>query len=157
MNRAALITGATRPLPSIADLSQFAAECRQIWKEGAAVALNGELGAGKTAFVRAFIENLCRESGQASPRITSPTYVLHQTYPQVSPRVEHFDWYRIDSVSDADLVEMGYWAAEELARTEKGFVFVEWAERSQPPVDFAASLRFDVDAEGRHSVKIEKL
>lgn len=139
-----------RALPDLNSLQQFAEQCLVAWPNGGVVALEGELGAGKTTFVRLFIEALCKKTSQPVPRIISPTFVLHQSY-DLNPCVEHFDWYRLEKVSEQQLVEIGFWDAVERAESQKGYVFVEWPSRwsTQAPV-FTHTLRFSVSAEGAH-------
>ncbi|MBK7641806.1 MAG: tRNA (adenosine(37)-N6)-threonylcarbamoyltransferase complex ATPase subunit type 1 TsaE [Planctomycetes bacterium] len=84
---------------------------------GSVLALDGELGAGKTTFVRA----LARGLGVAGP-VTSPTYALLQTYPG---RLElaHFDAW-MERRERSFLAEGGWeWLGAE------GVAVVEWAER----------------------------
>lgn len=64
------------------------------------IALDGELGAGKTAFVRGMASVLCPEA-----RVKSPTYAIVKTYPArtadgESTRLCHFDMYRIEDEDD---------------------------------------------------------
>jgi len=61
---------------------------------GAVVALFGDLGAGKTAFVRGLAQGL----GMADDDITSPTYALVHEH----PKLVHFDMYRVTSVDDLE-------------------------------------------------------
>lgn len=139
-----------RALPDLQSLQQLADECLNNWSKGAVVALHGELGAGKTTFVRFFIEALCKKTAQPIPRIVSPTFVLHQSY-DLTPCVEHFDWYRLEKISEQQLVEIGFWDAVERAEAQNGYVFVEWPSRwSTQSAVFTHSLRFSVSAEGAH-------
>ena len=64
------------------------------------IALSGELGAGKTAFVRGLASVLCPEA-----KVKSPTYAIVKTYPARTTGGEitnlcHFDMYRIESEDD---------------------------------------------------------
>ena len=79
------------------------------------VALNGELGSGKTVFVRGAAAGL-----GAAEMVTSPTFVLLKMYRGRLP-VYHFDFYRLDE--DTALEELGF---EEYLPGE-GAAFVEWA------------------------------
>lgn len=96
---------------------------------GGAFGLCGDLGAGKTSFVRACVEVLARRNARAVPRVMSPSFVIHQQY-ELKPTVDHFDLYRLENASEKDLLEIGYYEA--LARAEAGnFLFVEWPEKAQ--------------------------
>ena len=82
------------------------------------VALRGDLGVGKTAFVRGFVRELC-----PGALVRSPTFSLVNEYrtDAVSPRVYHFDMYRI--TSEDDLYSIGY-----DDYLDAGYCLVEWSE-----------------------------
>ena len=85
---------------------------------GEVVLLTGELGAGKTAFVR----GLARGLGGDPVEVSSPTFVLLTSYPG-RLTLHHADLYRL--AGDGDEVELGL---EELPGPG-GVLAVEWAER----------------------------
>lgn len=80
--------------------------------------LVGTLGVGKTQWTRFFAEAL----GAPSESISSPTYVLVQTYPS-SPKIHHVDAYRIHD--EDEFLELGI---EELFDAA-AITIVEWADR----------------------------
>ena len=90
---------------------------------GTFVLLHGDLGAGKTAFVRGMAAGL----GANPDDVSSPTFVLIQHYKGRTPLV-HVDLYRLDSAAAVD--DLGL---EELA--SGAVVAVEWAERLPRAVD----------------------
>ena len=87
---------------------------------GDAVALSGDLGAGKTTLARALIAALVGEKGMEVP---SPTFSLSQTY--LTPRltVAHFDFYRLETADEVG--ELGFEEA-----VAAGAAVVEWPERA---------------------------
>ncbi len=92
---------------------------RQLLDKGvfpAFVALYGDLGAGKTAFVRGFASVLSPGS-----RVKSPTYTIVNEYRQGKRPLFHFDLYRI--TSEEDLYGMGF---EEYV--DSGYCIAEWCE-----------------------------
>jgi tRNA threonylcarbamoyladenosine biosynthesis protein TsaE len=94
---------------------------------GDVVYVSGELGSGKTTFVR----GACRALGVSGP-VTSPTYTIGHRYEGVS----HLDLYRFEELTDAD------WGALEPYFAE-AIVFVEWPERGAgrlPPPRVVARL-----------------
>jgi tRNA threonylcarbamoyladenosine biosynthesis protein TsaE len=95
---------------------------------GDVVTVAGELGTGKTTFVR----GACRALGVAGP-VTSPTYTLGNRY-EGDVLVSHLDLYRLTSVADAD------WGDLE-SYFEDAVVFVEWPEAGK---DFLPSPRAEI-------------
>jgi len=83
---------------------------------GDVVLLTGELGAGKTTFVR----GVTRGAGSAAP-VASPTFQLVRVYPG-RVQLAHVDLYRVEELSE--LADLGL---EELA--EQGAVVIEWGDR----------------------------
>ncbi|MGI6784991.1 MAG: tRNA (adenosine(37)-N6)-threonylcarbamoyltransferase complex ATPase subunit type 1 TsaE [Aminivibrio sp.] len=85
---------------------------------GFTVLLTGGLGAGKTAFVRGFCEEL------GFTRVRSPSFTLVNRYEAGGREIVHSDLYRLEEgeVEDLDL------AGEE---AEGSILFVEWAERAR--------------------------
>ncbi|HOX36474.1 MAG TPA: tRNA (adenosine(37)-N6)-threonylcarbamoyltransferase complex ATPase subunit type 1 TsaE [Candidatus Brocadiia bacterium] len=86
---------------------------------GTIIALHGDLGAGKTTFVRGLVAGLGAAEGT---RVTSPTFTLVGEY-QGRLRVFHFDVYRLGS--ELEFLELG---AEEML-SSGGVCVVEWAEK----------------------------
>ncbi|MBE6697152.1 MAG: tRNA (adenosine(37)-N6)-threonylcarbamoyltransferase complex ATPase subunit type 1 TsaE [Ruminococcaceae bacterium] len=83
------------------------------------VALYGDLGVGKTAFVRGFASVLSPES-----LVRSPTFTLVNEYRNKSTKKSlfHFDMYRIDS--EEDLYSMGF-----DDYPDRGICIAEWCEK----------------------------
>ena len=88
-------------------------------KKGDLVALDGDLGAGKTVLVRGIVRGL----GADESLLSSPTYVLVQHYPGRIP-VYHVDLYRVPS-GPGELAGLGL---EEMLAD--GVVVMEWAGRA---------------------------
>ena len=88
-------------------------------RPGDVVALEGELGAGKTQFVRGLVQGL----GGDGRLVTSPTFVLLNIYDTPRIRVYHLDAYRIGG--EDDLEAIGF---SELLE-QGGLVVIEWWQR----------------------------
>ena len=120
----------------------FAQSLRPRAKGAVLVTLSGELGAGKTAFVKA----MARELG-VSENVHSPTFVLEKVYtlPEGGhfKRLVHLDAYRLER--GAELAPLGF---GELLRNTDNLVLLEWPERVQDalPEPFARlSLTLEPD------------
>ncbi len=97
---------------------------------GDVVAVSGDLGAGKTTFVR----GACRALGVTVP-VTSPTFAIGHRYPGRVP-VAHLDLYRFETLGEAD------WADLE-PYFDGAVAFVEWPEAGEgflPPAAPAGSV-----------------
>ena len=94
--------------------------------EGCFVNLFGEIGAGKTAFVK-----LVAEALGIKEKVTSPSFVILNEYHSASIPVYHFDLYRLEHVGISTITD-------ELREYSEGrkITFVEWAEFSQGELPF---------------------
>lgn len=84
------------------------------------VALNGDLGAGKTTFSKAFIKGLGSRA-----HVLSPTFVLMKRHTLKTPQhksVYHFDWYRITDAKE--IRELGW---KEIISNPENIILVEWS------------------------------
>ena len=122
-------------LSSLADLRAFAARMAQSLKGGAVLALEGDLGSGKTTFTQALAFAL----GVKRP-VTSPTFTLVCEYPLPDGRrLVHMDLYRLKGASD--LEALGF--REYLDSGD--IVCIEWPDRAEDelPPD-AMRIRFEI-------------
>jgi tRNA threonylcarbamoyladenosine biosynthesis protein TsaE len=87
---------------------------------GECIALYGELGAGKTQFVRGLVRGV---SGPAR-RVSSPTFVLLNVYDGGRLKVYHLDAYRVGGPADFEAIGFA-----ELLEEPGAIVAVEWADR----------------------------
>jgi len=83
---------------------------------GDSVALVGELGAGKTTFVRGIVHSLGYEG-----RVRSPSFTLVHRYPTTPPLV-HADLYRLSDVDELIALNLE-------GDLEQGVLLVEWADK----------------------------
>ncbi|MBD3403716.1 tRNA (adenosine(37)-N6)-threonylcarbamoyltransferase complex ATPase subunit type 1 TsaE [candidate division GN15 bacterium] len=87
---------------------------------GDVVVLSGDLGSGKTSFVR----GMARGMGIDTNLVNSPTYTFVNEYPGGDKKLYHFDLYRLQQTTE--LYEIGW--EEYLSR--EGIVVVEWGEKA---------------------------
>ncbi|MFZ0018133.1 MAG: tRNA (adenosine(37)-N6)-threonylcarbamoyltransferase complex ATPase subunit type 1 TsaE [Acetobacteraceae bacterium] len=105
-------------LPDLAATEVLATAVAALARAGDAILLEGELGAGKSAFARAFLRVA---SGDPRLEVPSPTFTLVQSYETRIGTVHHFDLWRLDGPDG--LAELGW---EDVG---DGVVLVEWPDR----------------------------
>jgi tRNA threonylcarbamoyladenosine biosynthesis protein TsaE len=113
-------------------------------RDGDVVTVAGELGAGKTTFVR----GACRALG-VHERVTSPTYTIGHRYHGDGVEIAHLDLYRFQGVSAAEWGDLEPYFEQTIA-------FVEWPEAGVgvlPPPRVAVRLRHA--DEGRRLISID--
>ena len=110
---------------------------------GSVLLLSGDLGAGKTAFVRGLAEGL----GISSDEVTSPTFTLVHEYRGGRLPLIHVDLYRLDR---ADLDEIGL--DDDLA--VRGVVAIEWAERLSRRIPGAVSVTITDQGGDRRQIDV---
>ena len=106
----------SREVKNIGDLANAARWLLENWK-GRVLAIEGEMGAGKTTF----IQSLCREM-EVEDKVSSPTFSLVNEY--YSPKygaLYHFDFYRLNDEDEA--LDMGV----EDYLSSGNYCFMEWA------------------------------
>jgi tRNA threonylcarbamoyladenosine biosynthesis protein TsaE len=111
-------------------------------RAGDVLLLHGDLGAGKTAFVR----GLARGLGAAPEEVSSPTFTIIQEY-RGRLTLYHVDLYRLQPIEAADL------GLDEFAERD-GVVAIEWAERWTDPPDGAWTIRFEHEGDERRRIQI---
>jgi tRNA threonylcarbamoyladenosine biosynthesis protein TsaE len=113
------------------ETERIAARLAERLQVGDVVTVSGELGSGKTTFIR----GACRALGVEGP-VTSPTFTVGHRYPG-TPDVAHIDLYRFAGVSPAEWGDLEPYFEETVC-------FVEWPEAAAdalPPVRAAVMLR----------------
>ena len=114
-------------------------------RPGDVVLLTGQLGAGKTAFVR----GLARGVGAVADDVSSPSFTLFQEYNGGRAPLHHVDLYRLQAVEVADL------GLDELV-SGGDIVAIEWAERWDERPDDAIEVRIEDTGEDRRQIRIKR-
>lgn len=122
----------------------IAREFARTLKGGEYLAMSGDLGAGKTVFVRGLCEVLAPEGA-----VSSPSYAIVHEYGG-KYNFCHFDMYRI--TSEDDLYSIGYFDYDDC------IMAVEWSEKIRgilPPERY--EINIEKKGEQKRRIKIEKL
>jgi len=109
--------------PTEGATATLAAALARVTRAGDVVCLAGDVGAGKSAFARAFTR---AATGDGAMDVPSPTYVVQQRYARARDDgvdVDHYDLYRLRDAAEIEgMVDLGESAT-------RAVVVVEWAER----------------------------
>jgi len=115
----------------------------RIARQGDVFALTGDLGAGKTQFVKGFVAGL-----ESRAEVTSPTFVLVHEYGDGRLPVYHFDFYRLDN-SEA-VLRIGF---DDYVFGE-GVSLIEWADRYSDLIPKEAKwLSFELKGENTRVIR----
>ena len=109
---------------------------------GSVILLSGNLGAGKTAFVRGLATGL----GVDADEVSSPTFTLVQEYGGGRLPLYHVDLYRLDSAREVDDLGLDEMAAN-------GVMAIEWAEKLGSP--WPGAIRVAISDEGGDDRRLE--
>ena len=114
---------------------------------GEILALNGDLGSGKTSFVQGLGEGL----GIRRP-ITSPTYVIIKPYKAAVLTLYHMDFYRLKDLNDVK--DIGF---EEILGEKKGVLAIEWPKIAESllPEDRLLKMSFSLKSENVRQIIFE--
>ena len=100
---------------------ELAQKFTEYLKGGEFILLYGEMGVGKTTFVKYFINEFQKKNELSQTEITSPTFNLLNEYQIGDTKIKHYDLFRINSkkeVNDLEVFETG----------DKVITLIEWPE-----------------------------
>ena len=112
-------------------------------RAGDVVLLYGDLGAGKTAFVR----GMARGVGANPDEVSSPTFTIVQEYAAPAVTLYHVDLYRLEPAEVDDL------GLEDLVSGD-GIVAIEWAERWKGRPDDVTEVWMEDLGEDRRRIRV---
>ena len=108
-------------LSSLKDTKNLSKKISKIINVGDVIFLYGEIGVGKTTFVRFFINHLEVENGMKKSDILSPTFNIAYDYDIGEIKVYHYDLFRLKNYKD--ILELG------MFETSKDHIkIIEWPE-----------------------------
>tara|TARA_Y100000590_G_scaffold21381_1_gene24813 strand:- start:13463 stop:13918 length:456 start_codon:yes stop_codon:yes gene_type:complete len=106
---------------SLKDIRNLSKKISQIIKVGNIIFLYGEIGVGKTTFVRFLVNHLEAKKGIKKSDILSPTFNIVYDYKIGALKIYHYDLYRIKNYKD--ILELGMFE-----NAKKYVTIVEWPE-----------------------------
>lgn len=110
---------------SLKDTEKLAINIAKKIKKGDILAFFGEVGSGKTTFIKNLIKNLGYEG-----QVTSPTFSIINEYNLNSFIIAHFDMYRIENYDD--LYNIGFF---EYLNNNNYLLIIEWSENIINEID----------------------
>ena len=93
-------------LKSLEDTRKFSKNISKIIKAGDVIFLYGEIGTGKTTFVRFFINFLETQKGISNSEVLSPTFNIVYDYDIGEIKILHYDLYRLKNYKDISQLGM---------------------------------------------------
>ena len=113
--------------------------------------LNGEMGVGKTTFIRYLINGLQKANKQKITEITSPTFNLLNEYQINHININHYDLFRLKSVEEIKNLDL-------FEDSSNSITFIEWPQiiKEKPKNLIEISFKYDENHKKR-SVQIKGL
>jgi tRNA threonylcarbamoyladenosine biosynthesis protein TsaE len=134
---------AARVTTSEHETQAVARELAATLRAGDVLLLSGDLGAGKTTFVRGLAQGL----GIDPAEVSSPTFTLVHEYRGHGLTLYHVDLYRLGSAATDDL------GLEEIG-VKDGVLAIEWPDRLSHALPGAMLVRLDMMSEGSRQITI---
>ena len=112
-------------LKSLKDTRNLSKNISKIIKEGDTILLYGEIGVGKTTFVRFFINNLETKKRIKNSDVLSPTFNIVYDYHVGNVKILHYDLYRLKNYNDISQLGM-------FENSKNHIKIIEWPELIEP-------------------------
>ena len=129
---------------SAKETKELAKKMAKDLRGGEILALYGDLGAGKTAFVQGLAQGL----GIRRP-VTSPTFVIIRPYKGAVLTLYHIDLYRIRDVGEVR--DLG---VEEILKDKKAVLAIEWPEKMESLLPRARTMKIHFEWLGENTRRI---
>ena len=121
-------------------LEEFASNYSNELKQGDILFLFGEMGVGKTTFVKFLINNLQLKFKQKLTEVTSPTFNIMNEYNIKDLSIKHYDLYRLKS--SKELQDLNIFRED-----DKSILFIEWPQIIKKKPDLVTKLYFEYENE----------
>jgi tRNA threonylcarbamoyladenosine biosynthesis protein TsaE len=116
--------------------AEIAKKFSKILKKGDIVFFNGEIGVGKTTFIRHLINNLQVNNHLKPTEVTSPTFNLVNEYDVGIFIIQHYDLYRLKSSEETKNIGL-------LENQKEILTLIEWPEKINNKIDNKIDLFFE--------------
>ena len=135
-------------LKSLKDTQIFSEKISKITNKGDIIFLYGEIGVGKTTFVRFFIHYLESKNGMKNSDILSPTFNIVYDYDIRSIKILHYDLYRLKNYEDISQLGM-------FETSKDSIKIIEWPELIYPKPNNRIDILFQYsELENTRKVKV---
>ena len=126
------------------NIAELAKKFSQILKKGDVVFLHGEIGVGKTTFVKHLINNFQRKKNLDLTEVTSPTFNLVNEYNGGNFIIQHYDLFRLKSIEEIKNLDL----FEDISNT---IILIEWPEliKKKPKNLIELILKYEDDHKKR--------
>ena len=115
--------------------AELAKTFSQILKKGDVIFLHGEIGVGKTTFIRYLINNFQKNNNLNLTEVTSPTFNLVNEYDVASFIIKHYDLYRLTNRAETESIGL-------LENQREILTLIEWPEKIEKVIDNKIDLFF---------------
>ncbi|MDB9831824.1 tRNA (adenosine(37)-N6)-threonylcarbamoyltransferase complex ATPase subunit type 1 TsaE [Candidatus Pelagibacter sp.] len=116
--------------------AKLAKNFSKIIKKGDVVYFHGEIGVGKTTFIRYLINNFQKDNHLNITEVTSPTFNLVNEYDVGSFIIQHYDLYRL--TNNAEIKNIGL-----LENYKEILTLIEWPEKIEKKIDNKIDVFFE--------------
>jgi tRNA threonylcarbamoyladenosine biosynthesis protein TsaE len=120
--------------------AQIAKKFSKILKKGNTVLFHGEIGVGKTTFIRHLINHLQANNHLKQTEVTSPTFNLVNEYDVGVFIIQHYDLYRLTSTGETKNIGL-------LENQEEILTLIEWPEKINNKINNKIDLFFEYGAD----------
>ena len=124
-------------------LEEFANNLSTELKKGDIFFLFGEMGVGKTTFVKYLINNLQNISKNNLTEVTSPTFNIMNEYSIGNLLIKHYDLYRLKSSNELQGLNL-------FDKSDKAILLIEWPQIIKEKPNIVTKLYFEYENEYRN-------
>ena len=121
-------------------LGEFANNLSSKLKQGDIFFLYGEMGVGKTTFVKFLINNMQLRSKKELTEVTSPTFNIMNEYDINGLLIKHYDLYRLKSVDELEDLNI-------FDENDKAILLIEWPQIIKKEPNLVTRLYFEYENE----------